>query len=289
MSTDADSGSEAGISRQMYATLEPLHAMAYFIEEVPQELAPLGLEGRAQTYFPSRAAPLGRVPQEVVTATFFVFSPLAVAFGMSEAWNKTSPEAVLEAKQRAIDAALRRLCGDLLDAPGIPEAVELARTAAAGCLPPGRPLAASYAALPEPEAPHLALWHHVAVVREFRGDGHLAALLTAGLDAPQALVLQAARYGPSMKKFLKATRGWSPEEWDAAAAALQQRGWIDADGAFTDQGRAAREEIEATTDRLALPAWEALGREGTERLRELVQPLSDAIVAGGGMPVSRKG
>ena len=276
------------VSRQMYDVLEPFHAMVYFVEEPQKEYAALGLEGRAEGYFPGRAAPLGQVPEQVVVATFFVFSPLAVTFGMTEAWRKTTPEQVLAAKQRGVDGALRRLCGDLLDGPAGGEALELARTAAAACRPEGRTLSASYAALPEPAEPHLALWHQVAVLREFRGDGHIAALLAAGLDAPQALVLQAARFDEKMEKWLKATRGWSAEEWDAATAALTERGWLDGEGGFTDAGLAAREEIEAATDRLALPPWQALGEDGSARLRELVQPLTDAVVAGGGMPVMRR-
>lgn len=268
---------DSTVSRQLHEVLEPFHAMIYFAPEAFAEYEALGLSGQAELYFPSRAAALGRVPWQVVQATFFGFSPLAVQFGMVEAWTKTTPEEVLAARFRGVDGALRRLAPDLLD--DVAEALELARTAAQGCTTWGRPLYAAHAALPEPEAPHLALWHQVSLLREFRGDGHIAALVAAGVTAPQAIVLNGAFLGPGMTTFLRQTRAWTPQEWDEATAQLTARGWLDADGALTDEGRTAREGIEQQTDALALPPYEHLGEAGTQRLRELMTPLRAATAA----------
>ena len=280
---------DSSISREMKQVIDPLHVFVYFAPEAQEEYAALGLEGRAEGYFPPRAAPLGQVPWQVVQAVFFGFSPLAVQFGMTQAWNKTTPEAVTEARLRGVDRALRRMVGDLLDDDArISEALDLARTAAAACPVAGRPLFAAQAALPEPEAPHLALWHQLAVLREFRGDGHLAALLAADVDGPQSLVLQAALQGGGAAEFLQASRAWGPDVWAAATEQLTDRGWVAAAGELTPVGRAAREAIELQTDQLALAPWRALGADGSARLRDLLAPLADAVLASGELPAAAR-
>ena len=271
-------------SRELHRVIEPIHILVYFAPEAKEEYEALGLSGPAELYFPSRAAPLGVVPWQVVQATFFGFSPFAVQFGIAEAWKKTSPEQVLAARFRGVDRALRRIAPTLLDDVG--EALDLVRTACAGCQPPGRPLYAGHAALPEPPEPHLALWHNLSLVREYRGDGHIAALVSAGITAPQALVLNGAYVGGATTQFLQQTRAWSKEEWAAAVDQLRERGWVDADGALTDAGRAGREAIEEQTDVLALAPWEHLGEAGCARLRELLTPLTKAVLAAGDLPAT---
>lgn len=276
------------VSRSTWRTLEPVHAMVYFAPEAQEEYAALGLDlagNRALGYFPARAAAMGRVGPGVVHATFYNFSRLAVEFGLAGAWDTASPEQVLAARLRGADRALRRLCGDLLDDPSVAEAAELARTACGGCTPHGRPLYAAHADLPWPDAPHLQLWHAVALLREFRGDGHTAALVTEGVSGLEAAVLHVTVGDSWTKEPLRKTRGYSEPEWQQAVAALQARGWLDADAAFTEAGAAHRKRVEDLTDVLALPAWQALGESGAARLRELVRPLSKAVVAAGGLGI----
>ena len=278
------------VARETWRALEPLHAMVYFTPEPQQEYQALGLDSKANRavgYFPARAAAMGAVTDAVVQATFFNFSPLAVAFGMADVWTRVTPEQVQAARFRGADGALRRLCGDLLDSPDVVEAVELARTAAAGCTPYGRPLYAANAALAWPEAPHLQLFHAITLLREFRGDGHIAALVAAGVTGLEAAVLHVAQGDLWTRGPLQASRAYSDEEWDGAVAGLQARGWLDDDGQFTDDGRAARRRVEDLTDELALPAWERIGTEGCTRLRELAAPLVRAVVGNGGFPLAK--
>ena len=280
---------DSSMSRTMKHVIDPIHVMIYFAPEAQEEYAALGLEGRAEGYFPPRAAPLGRVPWQVVQAAFFGFSPLAVQFGMTEAWNKTTPEAVTAARLRGAERALRRMVGDLLDDTArVTEALELCRLAAAACPAAGRPLFAAQAALPEPSEPLLALWQQIATLREFRGDGHLAVLLATGIDAPQSLVLHAGMMGGSAVEFLQASRAWGPEVWAQAVEELRDRGWVEADGSLTEAGRATRDAIEVQTDQLALAPWEALGEDGCARLRELLSPLTDAVLAAGDLPATAR-
>jgi hypothetical protein len=280
---------DPSVSRQTWKTLEPVHAMVYFAPEGPEEYGALGLDvegNRASAYFPARAAALGAVSPSVVQAVFFNFSSLAAQSGMAGAWETTTPAALTEARYRAADRALRRLCGDLLDSPDVVEAVELARTACEGCRPEGRPLYAGNADLAWPTPPHLQLFHAITLLREFRGDGHVAALTALGVTGLEAAVMHVAQGDAWTREPLRKTRGYSTEEWDTALAGLRERGWIEPDGeGFTDAGRAVRQEVEDRTDLLALPPWEKLGEDGCARLRELVRPLSKAVVAGGGMAI----
>jgi hypothetical protein len=280
---------DASISRQTWTTLEPVHAMIYFAPEGPEEYGALGLDvsgNPASAYFPARAAAMGAVSSGLVQAVFFTFSPLAVQFGMAGVWQTTTPAALVEARLRVADRALRRLCGDLLDRADVVEALELARTACEGCRRDGRPLYAGLAELDWPAAPHLQLWHAVTLLREFRGDGHVAALTVSGVSGLEAAVLHVAQGDAWTREPLRKTRGWTTQEWDTALADLRGRGWIEPDGeGFTEAGRAARQEVEDRTDVLALPPWEHLGEQGCARLRELVRPLSRAVVDGGGLRI----
>ena len=276
------------VSRQCWKTLEPVHAFIYFAPEAQEEYAALGYDvigNQAAGYFPARAAAMGAVTAGVVQAAFFNFSAIAVVFGMDRAWEIATPVKVLAARYRAADRALRRLCGDLLDSPDVLEATTLARTAAGGCSPEGRPLYAANASLEWSEVPHLALFHAVTLLREFRGDGHIAALVVEGVTGIEAAIMHVAQGDAWTREPLRKTRGYTSEEWDAAARGLRERGWLDEDDAFTPLGAEVRQRIEDTTDRLALPAWEAIGEEGASRLRGLVRPLATAVIDGGGLRV----
>lgn len=276
------------IARKTWQTAEPLHAMIYFAPEAQEEYAALGFDVKANTahgYFPARAAAMGAVSADVVHATFFNFSRLAVDFGMSGAWDTASPQQLIDARYRAADRALRRMCGDLLEGPEVAEAADLARTATTGCTPYGRPLYAANAGLPWPESPVLQLFHAQTLLREFRGDGHIAALVTEGVTGLEAAVMHVAQGDSWSRKGLQATRAYSDEQWDGAVAGLVERGWLQPDGSFTDEGRAHRQRVEDLTDVLSVPAYAALGEDGCARLRELTRPLSKAVVDAGGLRV----
>jgi hypothetical protein len=269
------------IARQTWRTVEPVHGLVYLAREAAHGYQALGLEG-ASGYFASRAAAMGAVSAEVVIATFFNFHPGFVRTSMDGVWARTTPEAVLATRLEVIDTALRRIVPEIVDAPEVAEAAELAREAAhaAAGHAAGRPLYAAHAALPWPDEPHLALWHAQSVLRELRGDGHVALLTAAGLTGCEALHVHAAT-GDVPLAALRLTRMWPDDEWEAAGESLRARGWLDAGGRFTDAGRAHRDEVERQTDVLALPAYEALGEEGCARLRALVRPFSQAIASSG--------
>ncbi|MET9526191.1 SCO6745 family protein [Streptomyces coeruleorubidus] len=270
--------------RQMWHLLEPLHAVLYYAPEAFEEAAALGYGTRERwpSYFAYRAAPLGEAGPERVASAFYSFSPRMVAEYVEPAWRVASPDAVLEARTRAVDRAYRALLGDQVDSPAMAEAAALARRAAEAADPAGRPLAAANAALDWPTAPHLQLWHAATILREHRGDGHLAALLVAGLDPVEALVSFAAIGAAPVERF--ESRGWSSAEWAAARDRLAGKGLVDTDGGATQAGRALRDRVERHTDRLAAGPWQLLGPEGVDRLAGLLGDFWVAVLASGLLP-----
>ncbi|MFF7011236.1 hypothetical protein ACFY9Y_16125 [Streptomyces fimicarius] len=292
--------------RQMWHLLEPLHAVLYYAPEAFEEAAALGYDTteRWASYFAWRAAPLGAADAREVVRTFHSFAPAMVGAYVPDGWATAAPDVVLAARLRAVDRAYRALFGDRVEGAEFAEAAELARRAAEAVAPgahgglaaakapvaPGslgaakapvapRGLGAANSALPWPDAPHLALWHAATVLREHRGDGHIAALAEAGLDPVEALVSFAAVGAAAPEVF--ASRGWSAAEWGAARQRLRERGLLAADGTATDAGRELRAKVELRTDEEAAAPWRALGEPGRERLAQLLgEPWLEVIGSG---------
>ncbi|MET9406417.1 hypothetical protein ABZX90_11725 [Streptomyces sp. NPDC002935] len=271
--------------RRCHNVLNPLHSTHYFSPELRRELAAVGIEDERAGYLAARAAAMGAVGAGVVTATFFNFRHELVAEHVPAVWRTASPEAVLAARVRAVDATLRRLLGeDVIVSKDVAEAAELALRAAEACGRTARPLYAAHADLPVPEAPHLALWHAATLLREHRGDGHLAVLLDAELDPVEALVSHTATGKGMAPRWVLGTRGWSRQDWEAASGRLRERGLLDTEGELTPAGAALRQDIEARTDRLDRAPYEHLGTAGVERLTEIAKGLLMTAFAAGAFP-----
>jgi hypothetical protein len=275
---------QPGLARSMWHQLEPVHALFWYAPEVFEEAAALGYEvtNRWPSYFAWRSAPLGAAGPRQVASAFYSFSPAMVAEHVPAAWAVAAPQRVLAARQRAVDRLWRARLGEWIGSPELAEAAALAREAALAADTAGRALAAANADLPWPGEPHLMLWHAINMLREHRGDGHVAALLTAGLDPCEALVSFAAIGAAPEEVF--ASRGWTAAQWSAAGDRLASRGWIDAAGQATERGRDGRDEIEWRTDRLADAPWRALGADRAQRLAELIGPLLGAALGSGLLP-----
>ncbi|CAN5875880.1 hypothetical protein BH23ACT5_BH23ACT5_23290 [soil metagenome] len=273
---------EANLSRKMWATLEAYHAVVYFAPEAFTAWEDLGFPHRGMGYFASRSAAMGKVGSAVVAATFYNFNPSLVARFIPAAWDIAEPSRVIDVRIGAGDGALRRILADQLDTPEMAWAAEFSVGAAGSGPTNGRPLAAAHAAVPLPDETHLRLWHALTVLREYRGDGHVHALVSGGLTGLESVVSYAATGELFDATFYRRSREWSEEEWAAGEDSLRSRGWVDESGVLTDVGRVGREMIEAQTDRLALAPWEAIGLDKADQLRAAVRPWSRAIVAAGG-------
>jgi helix-turn-helix protein len=265
--------------------LEPIHAMVYFAPEAERELTSAGLKPGRMCYFASRSAPMGAVSAKVVTATFYNFNPELVARSIPAAWSLAEPAKVISARFAAVDAALTRLLGaEALDSPEMVEAAGLARRAAEAVCVEGRPLAAGHLELDWPSRPHLVLWHAASILREHRGDGHIAALLGAELTGLQALVSHTATGRGFVVGFALASRGWSEAQWAAAVGELRERGVLDEGGALTERGAALRAEVEADSDRLGAAPYRVLDDAEITRLGELGAGFSRALAEAGCFP-----
>lgn len=270
-------------ARLLWQLTEPYHALVYFAPETRVIYADAGLKGGWMGYFASRAAALGPVPPGVVVATFYNFHPRMVHRAIPDAWGFSSPERVLQARYQVADLALRRLLGDSVTSRQVEEAAGLLRSATEGCDPAGRPLFAAHASLDWPTESHLVLWQGTTLLREFRGDGHVATLVAYEIDGCEAHVL-AAGAGAVDGATQRTYRGWSDEEWAAAETRLQKRGLVGDTGALTEEGIALRARIEARTDELALAPFLHLGSDGCERLERCMQAIVQRIIDNGGVP-----
>ncbi|MDX3524959.1 hypothetical protein P1P75_00415 [Streptomyces sp. ID05-39B] len=278
MTQNADRDSLA-LARRTWKVLEPYHGAVYFSPEAAGLYADLGVDARTG-YFASRSAAFGAAPADLVIATFYNFNPQVVRRAIPAAWEAATPQRFAAARLTGIDTTLRRVLGAEVSSPALARAAELARIAAEVTLlhPQGRPLFAAHAALPWPSAPHLVLWHAQTLLREFRGDGHVAALLTAGLSGIEALVTHAAT-GDIDAGVLRNSRAWTPEQWEQAVRNLRERGWLDEGPqlALTEEGARRRAEIEHTTDRLSALPYDTLGPDACSELRVLARPFSLAV------------
>jgi len=268
---------DQAVARRMWQLVEPVHAVVYFAPEARAAYTDAGLKGGWMGYFASRAAAMGPVPPEMVIATFYNFHPKMVRRAIPDAWSFSTPEKVLRARLQVADLALRRLLGGEVETDHVSGAARLARRAAETAEPVGRALFAAHAALPWPDAPHLELWHAATLLREFRGDGHVAVLVANEIDGCEAHVLITTDY-VMPAEMQRANRGWSEEEWAAAEDRLLARGLINASG-LTDAGRRLRLAIEDATDRLALAPYRELGAAGCAELERHLLEINRAVGA----------
>ena len=270
-------------ARRLWQLLEPIHAVTYFSPEPLAELKEAGYRGFWMGYFAGRAAPLGSVGAEVVHAVFYNFAPEHVARALPDAWSFAPPARALAARQDGSTAALRRHLGDLAASSAVATAADLAGKAAYSAPPEGRALFAANRALPQPVDPLARLWQMATLLREHRGDGHVAALVAAGVGGRESHVLHALASGTSPDVY-ETARNMRAEEWATHLAALRARGLVDGAGSLSQPGRDLREHVERVTDDLAATAYDALSEDELATLTDALLPIARAVVAAGDIP-----
>ena len=261
-------------SRELWLQYEPIHDVIYFSPRRKEQADALGLRGFWMGYFAFRSAPLGAVPPDVVGAAFFGFHRSRVRRALPDAWSYTTVEQALAARNAAVDAAV----ADLGPIERLDDVAELAWHAASAADVSGRTLAAAHQAEPRSDNPRVALWQATAVLREHRGDGHIAVLVARGIGPVEAHLLKSGS-GEADEQTLKIHRGFPDDEWAAARAGMVERGWLDADGRLTARGAAEHDAVEAATDAAAEQPWRAIGPAATARLRDLLDPIATGIRA----------
>ena len=277
-------------ARAMWTMFEPVHDVTYFAPEALSAFTEAGLRGYWRGYFAGRAAPLGAARPAVVAASFYNFAPAFVARAIPGVWDMITPGDAIAVREAGAAAALRRLlAGREAEAA---KAADLLWRAAGDLEFAGRVLSAANSELPASSDPLARLWQATTLLREHRGDGHFAALAAAGVDGCEAVVLRCAK--DMSRDLMQPVRGWTDEQWEAAAARLAERGWIGqptepttaglttaglTTGGLTAAGRAVHDAVEAATDQAAARPWNRMGAAGLAELADVFLPLAQACAA----------
>ncbi len=256
--------------RSLWKSLGTLHAVVYFDPGVADAYRHIGLRGYWSGYFASRSAALGTPSARVVTALFHGFAPTMVERAIPDAWTLADPAAILEVRTRLATDALQRC----LPAQDFKVVVDDLRKAGASLDFGGKPLAAAHADCAEPADQIGALWQAATVLREYRGDVHIAVLTACEMDGVTANALQVAVGAAPTDQ--KKTRGWDDESWCKAVERLVARGWAEVDGRATERGRHKREEIETMTDAACGKALDTLSPESAATIMSIAQAISAA-------------
>jgi hypothetical protein len=268
------------IARRMYELLEPICMITFLADEPNEEQFALGHRTYWDGYFASRAAPLGRVPAEVVHAAFYSFAEGEVARHIPRVWETIPPEASVAARERGSAAGLRRILGeDLAGSPGLVRAADVTTKAATSAPTAGRVMYAGMRTLRVPSDPVARLWHSATMLREHRGHGHVAALVCARIGGTEAHVLHALGVGIHPPESFGRIHHLPRARLAAVMSGLRERGLIDADGRFTDAGRETKNRIEALTDELAAPPYDALSPAELDQLIADLEPIATALHA----------
>lgn len=266
------------MARRMFELVEPIGAIPYAAEEPNEAMYALGFTDFWDTYFAGRAAPLGIVPAEVVDALFYSFAPGEVARHIPKVWQTTTPEAAIAARQEGCVRALRRILGDHVDGAPFARAADLLVRAATSAPVEGRPMYAALRSLPIPDEVVARAFHAASLLREHRGDGHIAALMIEGVGGLEAHVLLALDMGMPAERFGR-LHHLPAAQIAAVIDGMRDRGLIGEDGWLSDRGRAVKQRVEALTDDLAAKPYECLAPDELDELTAALEQLAELLVA----------
>jgi hypothetical protein len=262
----------------MFELVEPIGAIPYSTHEPNEAMFALGFTNYWDTYFAGRAAPLGLAPAEVVDALFYNFAPGEVARHIPKVWRTTTPEAAIAARQRGCVNALRRILGDRIDSPAFARTADLLIKAATSAPSEGRPMYAALRAIPIPDGAAARLFHAASLLREHRGDGHIAALMVEGVGGLEAHVLVALDMDMPAEKFGR-IHHLPAAQLAEVIDGMRARDLIGDDGWLSDTGRALKQRVEALTDDLAARPYESLAPDELAELMASLEPLAALLLA----------
>jgi hypothetical protein len=266
------------MARRMFELVEPIGMIPYAADEPNETMFALGFTDYWDTYFAGRAAPLGRVPAEVVDALFYNFAPGEVARHIPKVWETTTPEAAIAARQQGCVNALRRILGDHVDTPAFGRATELLLKAATSAPIEGRPMYAALRSIAIPDETVACCFHAASLLREHRGDGHITALMIEGVGRLEAHALFALAMDMPAEKFGR-IHHLPTAQITAVIEGMRSRGLIGDDGWLSDEGRAVNRRVEAHTDDLAAKPYEILDPDELAELQSTLEPLAQVLVA----------
>jgi hypothetical protein len=262
----------------MFELVEPIGVIPYAADDPNEPMFALGFTNYWDTYFAGRAAPLGIVPAEVVDALFYNFAPGEVARHIPRVWDTTTPEAAIAARQVGCVNALRRILGEHVESVAFARATELLTKAAISAPLEGRPMYAALRSLPIPDEVVAQLFHVASLLREHRGDGHIAALMVEDIGGLAAHVLYALDMNMPAERFGR-LHHLPAEQIAGVIGGMRDRGIIGDDGWLTDEGRGVKQRVESLTDQLAAKPYEVLTTSEIDELMTALAPLATLLVA----------
>ena len=266
------------MARRMFGLVEPIGVIPYSADEPNEAMFALGFTNYWDTYFAGRAAPLGLAPAEVVDALFYNFAPGEVARHIPKVWRTTTPEAAIAARQTGCVKALRRILGDRIDSPSFARATELLIKAATSAPFDGRPMYAALRAIPIPDDVVARVFHAASLLREHRGDGHIAALMVEGVGGLESHVLRALDMDMQAEKFGR-IHHLPAEQLAAVIDGMRGRGLIGDDGWLSARGHTVKQRVEAHTDNLAAKPYEILEPDELDELVDALESLAPLLLA----------
>ena len=231
----------AAPARRLRDACEPVAMHAVWSRRTNERLAELGLDFLT-SYVWGRAAHLGEPAGAVVASAFAWFEPSLVTTVYDAARAAVPRDHLVRARDEATVAGLR----EAVDEQDAGEVADLLADAAEPAEGTGRPFFTGWRASGRPADPVHRLWWACNLVREHRGDSHVASANASGLGPVEMNVLTELWLGMPLLSYT-GTRGWPQEAMRDAVSRLEVRGWV-ADGALTDAGRDARADVEARTD-----------------------------------------
>lgn len=257
------------------------------------ELDELGVQRDAQ-YLAQRAAPLGQASAELVTGTFYSFAPAYVFAHVPACWEQASPKDIHAARVRAAEKIIQRLVAGT-DGHELIESIPYIRRALAPVLEAadvcGKPLYAAHVSERKAagdDASELAqLWWDITLLREFRGDAHLSALVVTGVGSVESIVLDSATGKSFAPYYMRKMRGWTSEEWAEVAEKLTMAGFLtsaDDEATLTEEGVKLRAHVEGLTDLAVASTWDALSDEQVSDLQGLATLWAKAVAQSGIIP-----
>ena len=264
---------EAGPARRLRDAIEPLGAHAFWNRLTNQRNLDLGLD-RFSGYVWGRAAALGEPPAELVVSAFAWFEPVSITVAYERGRSTVARAEMVQGRDQTTAESL----GGILSGADLEPAIAILRRGLAAADGIGRPLFSGLRSRPWPEPAVGRLWRACDLLREHRGDSHIAACIAAGFGALEMNFLTELWLDMTPVSY-SATRRWSEARLTAAVADLEDTGLV-AGGTLTESGRSVRDEIEARTDALEKPILDAIGGD-LEWLLEQLEPWSQAVVSVG--------
>lgn len=137
---------------------------------------------------------------------------------------------------------------------------------------------AALRALPIPDDVVTRLFHAASLLREHRGDGHIAALMIEGVGGLEAHVLLALDMGLPAEQFGR-LHHLPRAQITAVLDGMRDRGLIGPDGGLSDAGAAVKQRVEALTDDLAAKPYQSLAPDELDELIAALEPLAMMLLA----------